>query len=59
MTTKNQNENLDKKNQAIVWDYSKIMTLMNLNETLAFGILKVKKTKQLWEAELIELQIFQ
>ena len=47
MATKNENENLDKKNQAIVWDFSKIMRLKNSNETLAFGSLKVQKTKQL------------
>ena len=59
MATKNGNENLDKKNKAIGWYYSKIRRLKNLNETLAFGSLKVKKTKKLWETKLIELQIFQ
>ena len=59
MATKNGNENLDKMNQAIVWDYSKIMRLKNLNETLHLGSLKVKKTKQLWKTELMEFQIFQ
>ena len=53
MATKNGNEDLDKKNLAIVCDYRKIMRLKNLNETLAFGSLKVKKI------EHIELQIFQ
>ena len=59
MTTKNWNENSDKMNQTIVWDYRKIMKLKNLNEILAFGSLRVEKTKQLWETEPIKLQIFQ
>ena len=42
MATKNGNENLDKKNQTILWDYNKITRLKNFNETLSFGSLKVK-----------------